>query len=111
VAVPAAIDFQAAHDGDAVRERCHALATLAARELAELDLEPLPESDDQFVQMIAFRMPPCEAEQVTLRLAHEHRIEVLAQTWRGQPTLRLSFQGYNDERDLDALAGALATLL
>jgi isopenicillin-N epimerase len=111
LAVPAAIDFQASHGWDGVRERCHALATLAERELAALGLEPLPENGDEFVQMIAFRLPPCDAEKVTLRLAHEHRIEVLAQDWRGQPTLRLSFQGYNDESDLDALLTALPKVL
>jgi isopenicillin-N epimerase len=111
LAVPAAIDFQAANGWDAVRERCHALATLSARELEALGLEPLPASDDEYVQMIAFRMPPCDAEQVTLRLAREHCIEVLAQTWRGQPTLRVSFQGYNGERDLDALLTALPQVL
>ena len=41
----------------------------------------------------------------------ERRIEVLAQTWRGEPTLRVSFQGYNDENDLDALVEALSDLL
>ena len=111
LSVPAAIDFHAAQHWDAVRERCHALAVLAAEELGPLGLEPLPERDDEFVQMIAFRIPPCDAEQVTLRLAHEHRIEVLAQSWRGQPTLRVSFQGYNDERDLDALLTALPQVL
>jgi len=61
--------------------------------------------------MNALRMPPCDAERVTLRLAHDHRVEVLAQTWRGQPTLRVSFQGYNDERDLDALVTALPQVI
>jgi isopenicillin-N epimerase len=111
LAVPAAIDFQAAKGWDAVRERCHSLATLASAELARLGLEPLPEGDDEYVQMIAFRLPPCDAEQVTLRLVHEHRIEVLAQSWRGKPTLRVSFQGYNDEPDLDALLTALPQVL
>jgi selenocysteine lyase/cysteine desulfurase len=45
------------------------------------------------------------------RLFAEHRIEVLAQEWRGMPTLRLSFQGYNDERDLDRLLDALRRVL
>ena len=31
----------------------------------------------------------------------------MAQTWRGEPTLRVSFQGYNEEGDLDALLRAL----
>ena len=36
---------------------------------------------------------------------------MLAQSWRDAPTLRISFQGYNDENDLDALVDALADLL
>jgi selenocysteine lyase/cysteine desulfurase len=46
-----------------------------------------------------------------LRLYRERRVEVLAQTWRGTPILRISFQGYNDENDLDELVEALRDLL
>ena len=111
LAVPAAIDFQAEHDWDAVRSRCHELAALAARELTDFGLEPLAASDHEFVQMVAVRLPPCDAEALGLRLYRERRIEVLAQSWRGEPTLRVSFQAYNDENDLDALLSALRDLL
>ena len=111
LAVPAAIDFQAANDWDAVRERCHALAARAADELGALGLEPLAQEDDEFAQMVTLRLPPCDVEQLSLRLFRERRIEVLAQSWREQPTLRISFQGYNDESDLDALLTALPALL
>jgi isopenicillin-N epimerase len=111
LAVGAAIDFQAEHDWGAVRERCHALAARAADELCELlRMEPFPAHDAEFVQMVSLRLPPCDAEALGLALAREHRIEVVAQTWRGQPTLRVSFQGYNDESDLDALLDALPRL-
>ena len=105
--VGAAIDFQAEHDWDAVRGRCHALAVTATRRLSGLGLEPMAESEDEYAQMVAFRLPPCDAEAVERRLFDEHRIDVAAQTWRGEPTLRVSFQGYNDETDLDALVDAL----
>jgi isopenicillin-N epimerase len=111
LAVPAAIDFQTAHDWHVVRSRCHRLAVRAERELCELGLEPLAAGTDEFVQMVALRLPPCDAEELGLRLYREHRIEVLAQTWRDEPTLRVSFQGYNDENDLDALLAALPQLL
>jgi len=111
LSVSAAIDFQAAHDWDAVRSRCHDLAVRAVRELTELGMEPLATGDDEYVQMVAVHLPPCDAEQLGLRLYREHRIEVLAQDWRGRPTLRVSFQGYNDESDLDALLSALASEL
>ena len=65
LAVPAAIDFQADHDWDAVRSRCHDLAAHAVRELSDLGMEPLAASDDEFVQMVAVRLPPCDAEALT----------------------------------------------
>ena len=112
LAVPAAIDFQAAHDWDAVRSRCHELAARAARELGDgFGMEPLAAGDDEFVQMVAVRLPPCDAEELCLSLYRERRVEVLAQTWRGEPILRVSFQAYNDESDLDALVTALGELL
>jgi isopenicillin-N epimerase len=111
LAVPAAIDFQAQHGWNAVRGRCHELASRALHELGELGMQPLAASDDEFVQMAAVRLPPCDAEELCLRLYREHRVEVLAQSWRGEPTLRVSFQGYNDEHDLDALLSALPRVL
>jgi Selenocysteine lyase len=36
---------------------------------------------------------------------------VIARDWRDEPTLRISFQGYNDENDLDLLVEALSDLL
>jgi isopenicillin-N epimerase len=107
LAVPAAIDFQAEHDWDTVRARCHALAMLAVSELTVLGLEPYAENDDEYAQMVSFRLPPCDADELGRRLYDEYRIEVLAQDSRGVPTLRVSFQGYNDERDLEALLAAL----
>jgi isopenicillin-N epimerase len=112
LAVPAAIDFQAEHDWDAVRSRCHALAVRAKVELtALLGTTALAASDDEFVQMVTVRLPPCDADALRRRLFDEHRIEVVAQEWRGEPTMRVSFQGYNDDSDLDALLEALPRAL
>ena len=74
-------------------------------------MEPFASSDDDFVQMVSLRLPPVDAEELGRRLFHERRIEVIARDWRNQPTLRISFQGYNDENALDALVDALAELL
>jgi len=111
LAVPAAIDFQAENGWDDVRARCHELAVRASEELAALGLEPLASSEDEYVQMVAFRLPPCDPDELGRRLYREHGIEVLAQEWRGVPTLRVSLQGYNDESDLDALLSALPRCL
>jgi len=94
-----------------VRARCHELAVRASEELAALGLEPLASSEDEYVQMVAFRLPPCDPDELGRRLYREHGIEVLAQEWRGVPTLRVSLQGYNDESDLDALLSALPRCL
>ena len=110
-AVPAAIDFQAEHAWDDVRTRCHGLAVRAERELVALGAEPLAASGEEFVQMVAVRLPPCDPEELTRRLLDEHRIEVLAQEWHDLPVMRVSFQGYNIDSDLDALLEALPRVL
>jgi isopenicillin-N epimerase len=100
LAVPAAIDFQTEHAWPAVRARCHAL-------LARLELPFEPLTDD-FVQMRGFRVEHPDPPALKQRLYDEHRIEVpIFETPQGW-SLRVSVQAYNDERDLDALAGALS---
>ena len=100
LAVRDAIEFQAAHDWPAVRERCHALL-----EAADFGLEPLT---DDFVQMRGFRLEHDDPPALKRRLYDEHRIEVpIVETRRGW-LLRVSVQAYNDAEDLQALADALA---
>jgi isopenicillin-N epimerase len=57
--------------------------------------------------MVAVGLPPCDPAEVQRRLRDEHRIEVPCFERDGRPLLRLSVQGYNDERDVDRLAAAL----
>jgi isopenicillin-N epimerase len=101
-AVPAAIDFQAEHEWDAVRERCHGLALEARERLGSL-------TPDTFVQMVAVPVSG-EPFEVQRRLWEEHRIEVVGQELGGVSLLRISFQGYNDEGDLEALVRGLNTV-
>jgi len=111
LAVPAAIDFQAQHDWDAVRASCRALAREARIRLAELfDLEPLA-PEDAIEQMVAAPLPPCDADEVKRRLYDEHRIEIPVSDRTGRPLIRASFQGYNDRQDLEALIAALRVVL
>jgi isopenicillin-N epimerase len=102
LAVPAAIEFQAAHDWQAVRERCHALLV---RVRDEIGLEPLT---DTFVQMLGFRLPVADGDAFRRDLYKRNRIEVPVVETRDGWTLRVSIQGYNDESDADALVAALA---
>jgi isopenicillin-N epimerase len=116
LAIPDAIDWQAAHDWDAVRDRCHGLTRKARARLAELtDTEPLaPDAREHFIQMVATRLPDAnrDADGLQRRLYEEHAIEVPAsRRWNDTPLLRASFQGYNDERDLERLLEALERLL
>ena len=111
LSVPAAIDFQAEHDWDAVRSRCHGLAVEAGERLAALGLHRLAPDESWLGQMVAVELPAdCDTEELKRGLYDEHRIEIPVQRWDGRPVIRASFQGYNDERDLEALAEALVTL-
>jgi isopenicillin-N epimerase len=112
--VPAAIRFQQEHDWDTVRGRCHELARQARERLADLTgLPPIcPDSPDWFGQMVASRLP-FDGDLLTLktRLYDEYRVEVPMGRFDGVSQVRVSFQGYNDEADLDALIDGLRRLL
>jgi isopenicillin-N epimerase len=112
LAIPAAIDFLARHDWGEVRRRCHGLAELGRVRLAELTgIEPLAPDATWLGQMVAAGLPELDHPHLQRRLYDEHRIEIPVQRWQGRPVIRASFQGYNDESDLDALIAALRVLL
>jgi isopenicillin-N epimerase len=107
LAVPAAIDFMAANDWPAVRERCRTLAADALAELRTLfPLEPLP---GPFLQMVAARVPECDTAEMNRRLFATHRVEVPFGRHGDDCMIRVSVQAYNDERDVDRLLEALRT--
>ena len=109
LAVPDAIDWQDEHGWESVRDRCHELAREARVRLAEsTGLAPLvADSREHFVQMLAAPLPDRAPDDLQARLYERHRIEVPARPWNGRPLVRVSFQGYNDERDLEALLAGL----
>jgi isopenicillin-N epimerase len=112
LSIPAAIRFQAEHDWDGVRARCHALAVDVRAHLAELfGLAPVAPTEESFVQLVAARVPPCDVMEVQRRLYDEHRIEVLMLELAGVPLIRVSLQAYNDEEDVQRLMGALTKIL
>jgi isopenicillin-N epimerase len=108
--VPDAIEWQRAHDWDAVRARCHGLARRAA---ADLGLEPLVPGTrhDLYGQMVSLRLPESAPANLQERLYYEHRIEIPTFERDGARLIRASFQGYNDAADLERLKAALAALL
>jgi isopenicillin-N epimerase len=99
--VPTAIEWQRNHEWDEVRERCRELAAAAP---ARLGLEPLGTG----LQMVAMRLPSGTPVDLQRRLYDEYRIEIPVSE---SGTIRASFQGYNDESDLERLANALESLL
>ena len=127
LAVPAAIEFQARHDWETVRRRCHALALATRARIAALTgLEPLcpeeadrrPATDDHarpsswLGQFFAAELPAgTDTETLKQRLYDDYRIEAPVYRWAGRPFIRVSFQAYNDEADADALVCALSRLL
>jgi isopenicillin-N epimerase len=111
--VPAAIEFQRAHDWDSVRARCYQLASQTReRMLALTGLGPIcPDNGTWFRQMFAARLPVLDTKELWERLRAEYNIEVLTHTWNDQTLLRASFQAYNSPSDADALLVALESLI
>ena len=118
LAVPAAIDYQAANGWDEVRVRCRALVAIARDRLADLTgLAPIVPAPDAagwpwFAQMVASPLPAgVDTIELKRRLYDDHRIEVPITTWNDRRLIRVSVQGYTTEGDLDALMAALTDLL
>jgi isopenicillin-N epimerase len=107
--VPFAIAWQRDRGWDAVRERCHELARRARNELG---LEPLtPDTEEFFGQMVTLRLPKDAPQDLKERLYDEHRIEVPVFERGEDRFIRVSFQGYNDDADLECLKSAVDDLL
>jgi isopenicillin-N epimerase len=113
LAVPAAIDFQAAHDWPRVRSACHALLRTIRQRIHSLTgLPPLcPDSPAWYAQMASMPLPPCDAPVLQRRLWDEARIEVPLVEGAHGPLIRVSIQAYNTPADGDALLEALAARL
>lgn len=109
--VPDAIRFQAEHGWDDVHRSCHALACQTRERIVALTGLPPVCHEDDFSQMFAAELPPCDLHALKARLYDEHRVEVPMIAWGGRCFIRVSFQAYNDARDADALIDALAVLL
>jgi isopenicillin-N epimerase len=108
--VPYAIEWQREHGWDDVRTRCHELARRAATELGLESLVPDTRAD-LYGQMVSLRLPEGAPADLKERLYDEYRIEIPVMDCNGLRLIRASFQGYNDERDLERLRSALNELL
>jgi selenocysteine lyase/cysteine desulfurase len=61
--------------------------------------------------MVTLRLPDEAPEDLKERLYNEHQIEIPVSELNGKRLIRASFQGYNDDGDLERLRAALAALL
>jgi isopenicillin-N epimerase len=113
LSVPAAIEFQAAHDWPRVRAACHALLREIRHDVEQLTgLPPIcPDSPDWYAQMASLPLPPCDPVTLQRRLWEETRIEVPIVEGPTGPLCRVSIQAYNTPADGAALLAALAALL
>lgn len=114
LATPAALDFQRAHDWDAVRAAGHELAVAAVQALSDVTGCPALTPDGSWLgQMAAAELPlrPEQADAVKARLYDVHHIEIPIVIWQKRVLIRASFQGYNTAAELELLCAALAETL
>lgn len=114
LAIPAAIQFMQEHDWESVRARCHRLArhTLEVIEAMTGAESLYSDPQRQYAQMAAMRLPlESKPGEVQRRLYDDHAIEIPCLEWNGIKLMRLSVQGYNSERDLEALVKAMRDIL
>lgn len=112
--VPAAISFMKEHSWEEVRKSCHLLLRYAIERICDLThLPPLyPLDSDFFQQMGTIPIPKVrDLTELKCRLYYDYKIEIPCIDWNNRHFLRLSVQGYNSEHDINALTGALSTLL
>ena len=113
LAVPAAIRFMEEHDWPAVRRACRELVCRARRQVADLTgLAPvIPDAVAFFAQMAVLPLPPGDGAALKRRLYDEFAVEIPIVVWNEQQFARISVQGYNTWRDVEALVEGLAALL
>lgn len=113
LSVPAAIDFQAAHEWPTVRSGCHALLAQACERIGALTgLPPIsPATPDWWVQMCSIPLPSDTDPALGQTLWERDQIEVPIVAWEDRVFVRVSIQAYNTTQDVDALVNALQRLL
>jgi isopenicillin-N epimerase len=113
LSIPAAVEFQRKHDWDKVRRDCHALATETLTRIEELTGVHSFYPDDRWYAQMFTAVLPDSADIIRLKskLYDEYHIEVPLMEWNGKHLIRVSVQGYNDQKDMDALLAALKHLL
>lgn len=109
LAVPAAIDFMSQHNWETVRQDCHNLLQEAITRIQELTGLPPAYPEEGSYHMMAVAELPLQPDLKAFktRLYEDYRIEAPCIEWNGRHFIRISVQGYNDQRDIDCLIDAL----
>src|SRR5262249_27144924 len=105
LSVPKAIELHSTFDLGAAA----ALADEAETRLAPYGLRPLRGARSPLMRALTVRSP--DPDLLQRQLYDEHRVEVPVYEWDETTLLRVSIGPYNDESDLERLAGALRRLL
>jgi isopenicillin-N epimerase len=111
LAMPAAVDYQAANDWEAVRARCRSLAHRTQTAILDrLGGEPIAPDELQAPQMVAVPVPHADPEALQHELRGRHRIEIPVRDVDGTTLIRLSVAAYTTDEDCRRLADALETV-
>ena len=114
LSVPAAIEFQRAHDWPAVRKRCRELLVAAREAVARITGMPqvCPDSRDWFEQMAVVELPRGTDRAATKRTLYDRfKVELPVESWNDRVFMRIAVQGYNTQSDIDRLVAGLRELI
>jgi len=112
LAIPAALEYMAAHDWPQVRAHCHAMALDTKRTIERMfHTESIcPEEFAWFSQLCPIRLPDNTDMGKLGKLLHEHyQIEMPMITWGNYKIARLSVQIYTTQDELDAFVEAITS--
>ncbi|NSW53888.1 MAG: aminotransferase class V-fold PLP-dependent enzyme [Anaerolineae bacterium] len=110
LAVTDAIRYMEAQDWESQRQRCHALALETRRRICALTgMEPFsPPTWDFIGQFVAVPLPAGDLASLSARLtARRIVVPVFPLAQVGYNCIRVSYQAYNDERDMETLLEVL----
>jgi len=110
--VPDAIRFQAEHNWDAQRARCHALASQTLTRITELtQLPPLsPDSETYYSQLVSIPLPTERVSAISREMSERNILAPILST-HDRSLARVSYQAYNSQADADAMVRAVEVAL
>lgn len=114
LAVPAAIDFVASFDWDAVRASAHRRVVEARDRVSAITGLPAiaPEASRWLGQMASILLPEgIDPARLQAHLLEHFRIEVPCNRWNGVSLMRVSATAHTTDDDIDALVDALPAAL